>query len=87
MDEWKERYLVSLEPLVYEKVKGISRIKGVTIEEWVNENLRRAVKEAPEATEAMLQAIREPPVGDMPEVDIEQMLREIDAGYLSGDFC
>ena len=83
MEDWKEEHRILLDPLVYAKVKGIARIKGVTTEEWVNESLRKAVREAPEAMEAMLQAIREAPEGDIPAVDIEQMLREIESGYRS----
>ena len=59
MDEWKEHYRVFLEPPVYQKVKGVARIREMSIEEWVNETLREAVREAPEAVEATLQAIKE----------------------------
>ena len=83
MEARKDDHRVLLDPLVYAKVKGIARIKGVTTEEWVNESLQKAVREAPEAMEATLRAIREGPEGDIPAVDIEQMLREIESGYRS----
>ena len=72
-----------LDHLVYAKIKGIARIREMTVEEWVNETLRKAVREAPEATEAMLQAIREAGKVNAPTADIEQMLREIESGYNS----
>ena len=52
MDDRKDEHRVLLDPLIYAKVKGIAHIKGVTTEEWVNESLRRAVIDAPEAMEA-----------------------------------
>ena len=86
MEDWKEEHRILLDPLIYAKVKGIAKVKGVTIEEWVNESLRHAVKEAPEAREALLRSIHKAPKGDMPEVDIEQMLKEIESGYLDNGY-
>ena len=79
----KDGYRVYLDPLIFTKAEGIARIREMTTEEWVNETLRKAVREAPEAIQAMLQTIREAPAGDLPEVDIEQMLKEIESGYNS----
>lgn len=81
--DWRTQYQVCLDHLVYAKIKGIARIREMTVEEWVNETLRKAVREAPEATEAMLQAIREAAKVNAPTADIEQMLREIESGYNS----
>ena len=81
--EWRTQRQVCLDHLVYAKIKGIARIQEMTVEEWVNETLRKAVREAPEATEAMLEAINRPGNPDIPSPDIEQMLREIEAGYNS----
>ena len=86
MEEWKDKYPVLLDHLIYAKAKGIAKVKGVTVEKWVNESLRKAVREAPEASEALLRSIHEAPQGDMPEVDIEQMLKEIESGYLDNGY-
>ena len=83
MEDSKEEHGVTLDPLIYTKVKGIARIKGVTIEQWVNETLHNAVREAPEATEATMRVIREAAKVNAPTADIEQMLREIESGYNS----
>ena len=75
-----------LNHLVYAKITGIARIREMTVEEWVNETLRKAVREAPEATEAMLRAVREAGEVNAPTADIEQMLQEIEAGYLNNGY-
>jgi hypothetical protein len=85
-DDWKKQYRVYLRPTIYTKIKGIARIREMTIEEWVDEALRKAAREAPEATEALLRSIHEAPKGDMPEVGIEQMLKEIELGYLDNGY-
>ena len=86
MEEWKDKYPVLLDHLIYAKAKGIAKVKGVTVEEWVNESLRKAVKEAPEANEAFLQAIRRASEVYAPTADIDQMIREIESGYLDNGY-
>ena len=76
-DDWKKPYQVYLDPTVYAKVKGIARIREMTIEEWVDEALRKAVGNSPEAVEAKLQAIREASKHNFPIEDVEEMIREI----------
>ena len=76
-DDWKKQYQVCLDPTVYAKVKGIARIQEMTIEEWVDEALRKAVGDSPEAIEAKLQAIREASKHNFPIEDVEEMIREI----------
>ena len=81
MTDWKEDSKVLLDPLVYAKVKGIAKVKGVTIEEWVNESLRKAVDDSPEAIEARLQAIQEIASRyQFPMEEIEEMVQEIHGG-------
>lgn len=79
IDAGKEGRKVALDPLVYAKVKGIARIKGMTIEEWVNESLRDAVREAPEATEAVLESIRKAGEVNAPVWIVEGMLQEFES--------
>ncbi len=87
MYDWRTQYQVCVDHLVYAKIKSISRIREMTVEEWVNETLRKAVREAPEATEAMLRAIQEAGEVNAPTADIEQMLQEIESGYLGNGYC
>ena len=83
MEGWKEKYPVPVDHLVYVKVERIARIRGVSIEEWVNESLRKAVVEAPEAAEALRQVICQAGEVNAPTADIDQMIREIESGYNS----
>ena len=77
-DDWKKQYQVCLDRTVYEKIKGIARIREMTIEEWVNEALRMAVGDSPEAVEARVKAILEISSKDQfPMNEIEEMVREI----------
>ena len=82
----KDKYTVPIDHLIYVKVERIARIKGMSIGEWVNESLRKAVVEAPEAAEAMRQVIHEAGEVNAPTADIEQMLREIESGYLDNGY-
>ena len=77
IDDWKKPYQVYLDPTVYAKINGIARIREMTIEEWVDEALRKAVGDSPEAVEAKLQAISEASKHNFPTADIEEMIREI----------
>ena len=79
MEDWKEQHKVLLDPVLYTKVKGICRIKGITIEEWVNDALRGAIKDTPEAIEAQIQAIREAGSNNHPTWIVEGMLREFES--------
>ena len=84
IDDWKTQYQVCLDPTVYEKIKGIARIREMTIEEWVDEALRKAVGDSPEAVEAKLQAIREAGTKNHPAWIVEGMLREFESSRRTG---
>ena len=86
MEVWKDKYPVEIDHLIYVKVERIARIKGVSIQEWVNESLLKSVVEAPEAAEAMRQVIYEAGKVNAPTADIEQMLQEIESGYLDNGY-
>ena len=76
MEGEKEQTQVQLDSLVYARVKGIAKLEGVTVEEWVNKVLSEAVRQDPEATEALMQAIRETGNVDAPAWIVEGMLQE-----------
>ena len=84
VEDWKKQYQVYLDPTVYAKIKGIARIREMTVEEWVNEALRKAVGDSPEAVEAKLQAIREAATNDHPVWLVEGMLREFESWRRTG---
>ena len=77
VEDWKKQYQVCLDPTIYAKIEGIARIREMTVEEWVDEALRKAVGDSPEAVEAKLQAIREASKHNFPIADIEEIIREI----------
>ena len=78
IDDWKTQYQVCLDPTVYEKIKCIARIREITIKECVDEALRKAVGDSPEAVEAKVQAILEiSSKYQFPMDEIEEMVREI----------
>ena len=83
MEGWKEKYPVQIDHLIYVKIERIAHIKGMSIEEWLNESLRQAVLEAPEAPEALQQALHDAGKVNAPTADIDQMIREIESGYNS----
>ena len=76
-DDWKKQYQVCLDPTVYAKINGIARIKNMTVEEWVDQALRNAIGDSPEAVEAKLQAIHKASQYQFPMDLIEEMVREI----------
>ena len=76
--DWRAEYQVCVDPLVYAKIKGIARIREMTVEEWVDETLRKAVGDSPEAVEAKVQAILEiASKYQFPMDEIEEMVQEI----------
>ena len=78
VEDWKKQYQVCLDPRVYAKIEGIARIREMTVEEWVDEALRKAAGDSPEAVEARLQAIQEIASRyQFPMEEIEEMVQEI----------
>jgi hypothetical protein len=59
---------------------------GMTTSEWARQTLRRAERRiASGDPETKLAAIRRAAAHRFPTADIEQMLHEIEGGYLGGD--
>ena len=55
---------------------------GLTLSEWVRQKLRQAARhQASGSADRKLAAIRAAARNDFPTADIDQMLREIEAGY------
>ncbi|MBW3664350.1 MAG: antitoxin [Actinobacteria bacterium] len=78
-----KRLQVLLDEHEFDAIRQVAAAEGVTVSEWVRQVLRRARRERPSADAARkLAAIRAAARHDFPTADIDQMLTEIEAGYL-----
>lgn len=82
-----KRLQVLLKEEEYREIRRIARRNRMTMAEWVRQALRKARREEPvRSKEEKLAAIREAAKYSFPAPDIDQMLEEIERGYLSGDW-
>jgi ribbon-helix-helix CopG family protein len=80
-----KRLQVVLEEAELEAIQQAAEREEMTVSEWVRKALREARGLAPSRSkEAKLQAVRDAWAHDFPAGDIDQMLREIERGYLGG---
>lgn len=64
-------------------IKRVARRHGLTVSEWVRRSLREARKAEPERdTATKLEIVRAATEHRFPTADIDQMLREIEQGYV-----
>jgi len=79
------RMQVLLEDDEFAEIRRVAKRHRMTVAEWVRQALRRARRDEP-ATDPKkkLAAVREAARGEYPTADIEQMLAEIESGYLTG---
>lgn len=67
-------------------LRQVARAQGLSLGEWVRRTLRRAMSErSPTSATRKLQTIRQATQHSYPTADIDQMLKEIEQGYLSHD--
>ena len=65
------------------EIRRAARLSRMTVAEWVRQALRRARREEPVSdSRRKLAAVREAAQGTYPTADIDQMLAEIERGYL-----
>jgi len=65
-------------------IQILAQREHLTVGEWVRRTLREArAQKSVKDPAAKLEAIRRAAEYNFPEVDIDQMLREIEQGYLS----
>lgn len=81
-----KRLQVLLKEDEYREIRRIARRNRMTMAEWVRQALRKAREEQERTKEKKLAAIREAAKHSYPAPDIDQMLEEIERGYLSGDW-
>ena len=65
-----------------ERFQQICRQRGLTLAAWVRQTLREAAREESVGpVDERLQALRRAAEHEFPATDVDQMLREIEAGY------
>ena len=81
-----KRLQVILKDGEYRDIQRAARLRHMTIGEWVRRALELARRQEPEnSVGKKLEALRAATLHNFPTADIDQMLREIEQGYLSGD--
>jgi len=77
-----KRLQVVLDDAEYRELQRIARSRSVTLSEWARQTLREASRRAPTGqAERKLGAVRAAARHSFPTADIDEMLREIEAGY------
>lgn len=78
-----KRLQVVLDEQEYREIKEVARRRGLSVSEWVRRSLRRARRREPAAeASTKLEAVRAAAEHAFPTADIDQMLREIEQGYV-----
>lgn len=78
-----KRLQVILQDAEYRDLQRVARRHRVTVSEWVRRAIRElARREPPAGPDRKLALVREAARGAYPTAGVEQMLREIEGGYL-----
>jgi hypothetical protein len=81
----KKRLQVILPEDEYREIERIARSQRMTVSAWVRRALRRAGWSEPVlASDRKLASVRAAVRHEFPTADIDQMLEEIEQGYLGG---
>jgi hypothetical protein len=80
-----KRLQVILQDPEYRELQRIARLRHMSIAEWVRQALELARRREPtRSVEKKLEAVRIAARHQFPVADIDQMLAEIEKGYLAG---
>ena len=80
-----KRLQVILQDAEYREIQRIARLRHMSIAEWVRQALELARRREPtRSVEKKLEAVRIAARHQFPVADIDQMLAEIEKGYLAG---
>jgi hypothetical protein len=80
-----KRLQVLLQDPEYREIQRIARSRRMSVAQWVRQALHAAKREEPLGdVSKKLEALRAAAKFEFPTADIEQMLAEIEQGYLSG---
>jgi len=81
-----KRLQVIIEDPEYREIQRVARARRMSIAEWVRQALALARQREPSETlDKKLQAVRTAVKYEFPAGDIDEMLGEIEQGYLSGE--
>jgi hypothetical protein len=81
----KRRLQVVLAEEEYREIERIARSQRMTVSAWVRRSLRQAGRAEPEvAADRKLEAVRAAARYEFPTGDIDDMLEQIERGYLAG---
>lgn len=81
-----KRLQVILDEEELREIQSIARRHCVTVAEWVRQTLRAARRKEPRSdSRQKLDCLRTASRHAFPTADIDQMLREIESGYLAGN--
>ena len=81
-----KRLQVLIDPLEYATYRKQAKIQGLSVGEWVRRSLKQVLSASPEhpqKTNQKIKKIRQFSAYKFPTADIEDMLAEIEKGYLS----
>ena len=80
-----KRLQVLLQDPEYREIQRIARSRRMSVAQWVRQALHAAKREEPLSdVSKKLEALRAAAKFEFPTADIEQMLVEIEQGYVSG---
>jgi hypothetical protein len=80
-----KRLQVILKDPEYREIQRVARSRHMSLAEWVRQTLEAARREEPTGSlTRKLEAIRRAAQHEYPAGDLDHMLAEIEAGYLSG---
>ncbi len=72
-----------MEEAEYRRIQRVARSRGMTVAEWVRQALRKVYQREPLGhRDKKLAAVRAAAAHAFPSADIDQMLAEIERGYL-----
>lgn len=81
-----KRLQVLLDEEDFEEVRRAAAARRVSVADWVRDAIRLARREQPSSSvDRKIAAIRAAAQHNFPTADIDQMLEEIERGYLGGD--
>ena len=87
MRETRKSCRILLTAEEYADVERIAAGRDLSVEEWIADRTRRALAEYYERSERIKRATEAALKCQHPTADIEQMLAEIEDGYLAYDVC
>jgi hypothetical protein len=80
-----KRLQVLLQDPEFREIQRIARSRRMSVAEWVRKALQAAKREEPIGdVSKKLEALRAAAKFEFPTADMDQMLKEIEQGYLSG---